>query len=890
MLSEKLYKLIKEKFGDLTEVQRKAFRPLLEGKNVVICSETGSGKTEAALLPIIYKIAQLNLKGTKTIYITPLRALNRDIYERIAWWTKHFGLSVDIRHGDTPRKLRRNQLQNPPDILITTPENFQALITDQKNLLMLKNLRHIIIDEVNELIQSKRGIQLAVGLKRLELYLGLHPQTVFLSATIRSGKYILDFFGIKGEVIYFKNKRKYDLTIDIIPINNDLKIMSEIIKEKVQGKTLVFVNTRYLAEAFGKLFPENKSIEVHHGSLSLEQRLKAEEAIKTGQIKTVIATSSLELGLDIGKLEKVIQVGSPRTVVTLIQRIGRAGHRLIEESIGIIVASNPYELIEAAAISELALLGWLERPVCFKKPLDVLANQIAGHLLVKNEITKKELEKLFSCYAFKDLNSKDLDEVLNFLVRRGVIYQNGEILKRGKFAKKFFFENISLIPSDTQFSVKDIASKKIIGYLDNKFVERYCGEGSIMVLGKRKWEIIAIDYGVKTIDVKPTEKEATILPIWAGETLPVDKYVSKKMIDILRSREKMKLLTSKNIKLSERAQSCLANMTNIDLDKNSIYIIQTESSIILIAPLGTRGNRALALLLEFLLEQQGINVLSQTFSLGVVLIGKLSALKIKEILCSFEINKLFDFLSTAALSYGKYTDRMFAIAKRFGFNIDKLLNELGARRLYSILAETIVGKELLNELFSEILDVSELSRLLKHCSIKLVDKDSSLYSFAKIILTSFLDDSVTEKQTVLSLVKERLLSKTFHVYCLSCFRYKNKLSLLEINDSFRCPICDSKFLSFLTYVNEKTEEVLKKVQKNQTINDKEMIRIKNELIESANLYLNYGKKALVVLAGIGIGPATAKRILRKRIIEESELYTEILKAEELYIKTKEFWG
>jgi len=493
---QKISELVEKRFSRPTKVQSAAFEPIYNGFNVVVCSETGSGKTEAVLLPIFVKLSNAQTPDTaritKIIYITPLRALNRDVEDRIRWLSNELKISVGLHHGDTPPKVRLELRQNPPTMIVTTPESFQALISQTQTLALFSKVEHIIIDEANELVQSKRGIQLTLALARFRSYLDHPIQIVCLSATVKNAKIIRDFFiGENSKILYLDSTRSYDITIDIIEdFDNKDKVKQKIL-ENIQGKTIIFVNTRHLSERLAKLLEEKSaSFDVHHSSLSLEKRIEVENKLKSSELRTVIATSSLELGVDIGRLERVIQVGSPRSVETLAQRLGRSGHRTGLKSVGTIIAFNAFDLLESVSCAILLKSRWLEKPSVPKKPLDVLANQIVAHLLLKKVAKKQEILQLFkSTYPYRELTDSELESVLAFLERNRQILLRGDTLLVGPRTKSYFYSNLSTIISLEQYRVKDIASRKNIGMLDGAFVERYCDAGSRLALGKNSWEI-----------------------------------------------------------------------------------------------------------------------------------------------------------------------------------------------------------------------------------------------------------------------------------------------------------------------------------------------------------------------------------------------------------------
>ncbi|MEM0321194.1 MAG: DEAD/DEAH box helicase [Thermoprotei archaeon] len=888
--------IVAQKFPELTQIQSLSFKQIYQGFNVVVCSETGSGKTEAALLPLFAKLTEnprLNANETKIVYISPLKALNRDIEERIFWLAEKLGISVGLRHGDTPPKTRDYLKRNPPNLLITTPESFQALISDHQNLSLLAKVDHVIIDEANELVQSKRGIQLVLSLARFRSYLDRDFQIICLSATIKSGKTVQNFFiGEKGRVIYLKSQKKYDVSIDMVNVYDNISALKDKIIKHIEGKTIVFVNTRHLSEALAKTLEDVKEVfDVHHSSLSPSKRLEVEKSLKQGKLTAVVATSSLELGIDIGQLDKIIQVGSPRTVETLAQRFGRSGHKIGLTSKGTIVALNPFDLLESIACTILLKQRWLEKPTIYIKPLDILANQIVAHLLIKKTISKYEMLMLIkSTYPYRDLSDNEFESLLDFLNRNRQIKVNSDTISLGPRAKSYFYSNLSTIISLQQYHVRDTASRQYIGVLDGPFVERYCDTGTQIVLGKIVWEILSIDYGSKTINVRRTSQSRPTIPSWGGDTLPVDPCVAQRIADLLQSKRGriFKLVT-----LSEEAKQVLRLLPRVQSQHHSVTITQTSfpNTIVIISPLGTKANRALAILLEELLWEQGIHCKAYSSSMGVVVDGiNIRPEVLRETLTGLSISDVNELVTKGSSKFGKFTDRFFAVARRFGINVDSMIEHYGAKRTHLMLLSALVAKEGLSEIYTDLLDIRSLNKVVAEKRIY-VSNDTKLKQLAEIFLQGFLTYTKPDNSQDLSdIVKTRIQNKTYFAICLSCFKYETLIKVGDLQDGFKCPHCGAKYIGFIPPQSNHVKEAINNLKNNVKPRDRDVEKVQNELVESANLFLNYGRRGIIVLSGYGVGPKTAKNILKSRIIDERQLYMEILKAEQEYIRTREFWG
>jgi len=461
LLSDELRRVVADLgFERETPVQTEAIPAILAGENVVIISPTGSGKTEAALLPVFEKIkAEDKVQGTKAIYVTPLRALNRDMLRRIEQWARRLELTVELRHGDTSQKDRRRQSLFPPDILITTPETLQVILIGSRLRSNLKNLKYVVIDEIHQLASDRRGSQLSFGLERLEKVVGKELQRIALSATVGNTEEIGRFLcgaGRKFRLVHTSNVKK-DVQYIIeypIPAKEDeiqareLFVSSQTVArlerviDLIQGheRTLIFVNSRTVAEVLGsRLQMLGVRVGVHHGSLSRDERERSEQDFKDGKLKALVCTATLELGIDIGAVDLVIQYMSPRQVNSLIQRVGRSGHSVSRKSEGIILSVSPEDATESMSISNEALLGHLEPTLIYQSPLDVLAHQVAGLLMEYGEIeVSSVLDLAHASHSFHSLTRNDLTSVTKFMETMGYLTIAGEKLIRRRKCREYY--------------------------------------------------------------------------------------------------------------------------------------------------------------------------------------------------------------------------------------------------------------------------------------------------------------------------------------------------------------------------------------------------------------------------------------------------------------------
>ncbi|MEM3018058.1 MAG: DEAD/DEAH box helicase, partial [Candidatus Bathyarchaeia archaeon] len=397
-------------------IQELAIPAILEGQNVLLIAPTGTGKTLAAILPVFDLYTSFNLRekseGIKILYVTPLRALNRDLLRRLYEIGAGLGIDIQVRHGDTPAVARAKQAKSPPDMLITTPETLQAILPGRKMREHLKHIKWLIIDEIHELACDKRGTQLAVALERLRRLVGRDFQRIGLSATVGEAEKVARFLtgsaSKEAKVLKSAELRSLDVRIEsIIPDQKDreeakrLGIPPAAVSRarrtcelaSRQRSTLIFTNTREHAEALGSQINAigcKSRLRVHHGSLSREVREEVEADFQAGRIDGVICTSSLELGIDVGTVDLVIQYMSPREATRLVHRIGRSGHKIGAQPRGHIITTWADDILESAVLLNHAKREQFPTVKVHEEALDVLAHQTVGLALDAKEISIDE--------------------------------------------------------------------------------------------------------------------------------------------------------------------------------------------------------------------------------------------------------------------------------------------------------------------------------------------------------------------------------------------------------------------------------------------------------------------------------------------------------------------
>ncbi|MEM3881503.1 MAG: DEAD/DEAH box helicase, partial [Candidatus Bathyarchaeia archaeon] len=521
LLVKPVRRLVEQKgFPKPTEPQEQTIPKILEGKNVLLISPTATGKTEAAFLPVLSMLLQVQqMPGIKVLYITPLRALNRDLLERLEWWCNNLDIKLAVRHGDTDLKERARQSRSPPDILITTPETLQAILSGWQLRQHLQSLRWVIVDEVHELADSKRGSQLALALERVRSLIGKDFQTIGLSATIGSPEKVAQFLvGDKRPVEIVRVPVAKMMRLQVIfpqPTEDDVKLAEQlythpevaarlrVIRDYMSKhkSVLLFTNTRSISEVLAsrfKVWDIDFPVSIHHGSLAKPSRIAAETGLKRGSLKGLIATSSLELGIDVGRIDLVIQYMSPRQVTRLIQRVGRAGHRVGHVAEGVIIGMDSDDTLEALVIARRALKEELEPVEIPPKPYDALTHQIAGLLLKNKRLTFSEiLEIAKNAYPYQDVTLADVEKILGYMHTRfprlaWVSFEDQVVLKpqRTEALFEYYFDNLSMIPVEKQFLVIDESTDSSIGVLDEAFIAEYGKAGTKFIIRGSPWKIV----------------------------------------------------------------------------------------------------------------------------------------------------------------------------------------------------------------------------------------------------------------------------------------------------------------------------------------------------------------------------------------------------------------
>jgi ATP-dependent Lhr-like helicase len=891
-LDERVRSCIKKRgFSTLSDPQLQAIPPILDKKSIVLIAPTGTGKTESAMIPVFNAMVTTPSEGgIRVLYITPLRSLNRDILSRMEWWCHELSLSIGVRHGDTPVSERRRQALSPPELLITTPETLQALFMGRRLRRHLAGIRYVIVDEIHELAGSKRGAQMAVALERLVVYAG-DFQRIGLSATVGNPDEIGRFLcGARPfSVVQVPVAKQMDLTVKFAgeTFKQQVKVLSSMLGRR--GSTLIFVNTRVTAEALGQELFERGDVEVHHGSLSKEVRIDAEERFKRGEINTLICTSSMELGIDIGRVDHVIQFGSPRDVARLIQRVGRAGHRLHTVSRGTILATGFSDLLESLVIARRARANEIENVVPHMNAADVLANQIAGISVEYGEIERDRVREIIErSHIFSGCGAL-LDDVCRQMQEHRLIHLDGDRIITTARARKYLAGNLSMIHDERKVPVFDMVSRRTVGTLDESFVVGWVHTGAVFVTKGQLWRVIEVADGKLTVE--PAKKVQGEIPSWEGEQIPVPYSIAREVGSVRRNRV-IRDYTAEpdNIRYAGNFLSEMdKNRSPVPTD-HLIILENTNEGVVCNICAGHKPNEALGRVISILISAKfgtTVGIELDAYRILLRLPPSIRAADVRDAIISLDPVHMPGIIRLALKRTALFKWKIVQIAKKFGaIDPDADYEKISIHRLLDFFDNTVIQQEAYRELLSEYMDIETAAAivgLIRKGEIQVATGSLSLIGAEGLLSSRDHIPPPTSDQAVISAVRRRLDSDDVVLCCMNCRDWKSRTVVSRVPETPQCPKCGARLIAALKPWEEPLYMMANKKKKSGEERATEL-----RLIKNANIVLSSGKKAVIALAARGVGPEYASRILGT-LADGDAFYREILKAERNYIQTHRFW-
>ena len=914
---------------ELTEIQRLAF-PLLHGSSdALLLSPTGTGKTEAAVLPLISRQLKDPSPPTSILYITPLRALNRDLAQRLVALCEEVGLTAAVRHGDTPPGERLRQSKKPADLLLTTPETLQLLLVGVRLREGLRGVRAVIVDEVHELAGSDRGAQLALTLERLERFLGHPVRRVGLSATVGNPEEVARYLSPEPrpvEIRAARQKRSITITAEIPKSGRpemDPVLAAELRADDVllgglleverairaHKTTLIFVNTRPTAEGLAarlKRLAPDLAVAVHHGSLSREVREEAEKSFRDGQLRALVATSSLELGIDIGHVDLVLQFGSPHQAGRLLQRVGRSGHRLGLEVRGHLLALDEEDLEEAAVLARRAVAAEIEPIEWRTNNRLAVAQQLLGALRAEGVVDAAQLLATFRRSAVaRELSDSDWTTLLAYLSDLNLVTVDGATLRSGRGTLHRFYATLSLIPDERTFRLRDIATRRVIGTLDERFVlTQVAGQpdGKFLLHG-RTWKLVENRDGELLVEgVAELGQE----PRWVGEDLPVPFEVAQE-IGRLRSSGDLApypLSAEGRRRLAARLEEGRSPGALIPTDR-TVTVTASGRLAIFGACFGTRTNDTLALAAAGLLTARlGARVEVVAVEPTWIVLGLPVAVDGDTLAQAFAIppENLEGLLERLVPTGLEYRWTFVTVARKLGVLSDAA-DARDLRLLEPLLERSRgepLGEEVLDKTLHDRYDVAHARAVLERIrdgAIEVRSAPSSKWSDLPLSRLRWRELPDVPPPTLLKAVEERLRAEELTLVCLRCgFTRTTTAERYRREGGSRCGICHGSLSAVLSpRRTEEIESVAKyarrkwKGKKSTRATTERLTPLIRTAYTSAELLAHHGERALLALAARGVGPDTARRLLARPYRSENELLTEILRAERSYARTRSFW-
>ena len=572
-------------WSNLNTIQKKAIPHVLNSEDTLILAPTASGKTEAVLIPIFSDILDNNLHPVSVLYISPLKALINDMHNRILKWCSHFGLTAGKWHGDVERNVKNNFTKNPTDFLLITPESLEVILmnknTKEKERIF-ENVKYIVIDEIHYFANSDRGVQLNSLINRIKKY-APSSSVIGLSATVGNPKEIADWINIEKSATIVEDN--YGRKLQYKVKNLDEKDLFKVLDKYRTKKVLIFANSRRTAESAYFLLKKKmnmKNIFIHHGSVNKTMREENESKFKSLENAFMISTNTLELGIDIGDIDVVVQISPPNNVSSFSQRIGRSGRQSKVQRT--ILLARGFNILLSLAEVMLYHEDSIEKIRISKKSSDILIHQILSTLFEKGTMNYKDLYKhLKNCYAFSEIRPKDYVTIVKNMAGEELLNISGDKLTLGYGFEKEFghgnFKNFYAVFTPS-FSYKILEGIREVGTLDISYAIDLDINDQFNLAGQL-WRVKSVNHDDYKIYVTKENLTASKLPSWHSEGAPIDLLVCEKIYEILQGNFDEKFLNpfdrASQIFIEEAIENAQIDefgdgILPVELNKGSVYI------------------------------------------------------------------------------------------------------------------------------------------------------------------------------------------------------------------------------------------------------------------------------------------------------------------------------
>jgi ATP-dependent Lhr-like helicase len=830
----------------------------------------------------------------------------------------------------------------PPDFLITTPETLQAILPGKRMRAHLRHVKAVVIDEIHELAGDRRGVQLTVGLERL---LEVRPagfQRVGLSATVGNPDEIAQFLGGGNPVriVQIPLSKDTRYKIEYPPPGEDdqelarrlytapeaaarLALVSDLVE--AHDSTLIFVNSRVNAEMLGSKFNMmDQKIMVHHGSLPREERVRAEEAFKARQIKGLVCTSTLELGIDIGSVDLAVQYMSPRQVNSLVQRIGRSGHSLTKTSQGVLIAVSTEDLLESIGVIELAKEGRLEPTIIHHRALDVLAHQIAGLLMdSEGSIPMARVHKVLKrAFPYSNLEDAELEKVVEFMRKMGYLKRNDQTLYRTSRTRIYYYENLSMIPDERRYQVIDLTSQQSVGILGEEFMLTMAHVGLNFIVKGRVWQMKQITDDGK-VYVLPINDPTAAIPGWDGQILPVPGELAvrvgeyrKQINRLLDEHETSAPVVEKFSRIwpadpygirrvVEEIEAHRA--TGAPVPTNDLFLIEGfDRYIIIHIHLGDRLNFTLGEVIEELFRRQGLVRMWWWDSYRILyeMTSDTADLDLEDLFLKQVFGVDEPVLSGACHGvlhrHFPWELQMKQIAERFGaLNRGRLMYGGAMKELQVRFRLTPIYDETIREAQVERADFDGVKRIFKqikeqNLEVRFFRSKDKPTPLAYHLLYRHVDVPeliAPENVAVDNMARLRISieGRMIDLLCFDCANLSSEITIANLSAHPSCENCGSLLLAPVFWSSGYVTSVLRKKRAKQSLDESEQKAL-TRARRSADLVIAYGKRAVVAQSVYGIGPQTASRVLSKMHESDDEFYKDLLEAKLQFITNRPFWN